>query len=138
VALMPLRQALTPARGIGGVMISGPEVAPPTLGDVRESIQTVDRAYHDDDYATTLAALPALLAETSAAVDTATDDKRGEALALRAQAHQVAAIVLIQLRSFDLAYRALDQALDAAETSGDQLVSASVVIEMCWLLLRQG
>jgi transcriptional regulator with XRE-family HTH domain len=138
IALMPLRQVLTPARGIGGVVVGSPEVAPPALSDVRESIRSVDRAYHDDDYAVTLAALPTLLSETLAAVDATTGNGRGEALALRAQAHQVAAIALIQLRCFDLAYHALNQALRAAEASGEQLASASVLIEMCWLLLRQG
>jgi hypothetical protein len=42
------------------------------------------------------------------------------------------------MRSFDLAYRALSVALDAADETEDDLVGASVVTTMCWLLLRQG
>lgn len=138
VALMPLRQVLLPARGLRGAVVGGPEVAPPTLADIRMSIRIVDQAYHADDYAATLSALPALIAEAAAGVDATAGHGREQALALLAQAYQVAATALIQLRSLDLAHEALGRALDAADTAGDQVVGASAVVTMCWLLLRMG
>lgn len=138
VALLEVRRALTPARGLAGVVVGGPEVEAPTLDDVRDSIRTVDRVYHADDYATTLASLPPLLAEARAGVDAYDGDDRAAANELLAQAYQVCGTTLIQLRSFDLAYRALSLSLDAADASGNQLIGASTVTTMCWLLLRQG
>src|SRR5262249_33049832 len=90
-----------------------------------------------DDYTATLVALPPLLAEAAAAAEAAAGDEHAAALVLLAQSRQVAGTVLVQLRSFDLAYRALDLALDAAGASGDRMVGASIVELMCWLLLRQ-
>jgi len=43
VALIELRKALTPARGLRGVLVVGPELEPPTLDDVRGSIRLLDR-----------------------------------------------------------------------------------------------
>jgi hypothetical protein len=55
-----------------------------------------------------------------------------------ARAHHLTGNLLIQLRAGDLAYRALTAALDAAEQSGNQIVGATVLQGMTWLLLRQG
>lgn len=138
IALLELRRALTPARGLGGVLIGGPEVEPPTLDDVRDAVRSLDRAYHADDYTTTMAGLPLLLAEARTAVAETDGDDRPVALELMAQAYQLAGTTLIQLRAFDLAHRALSTALDAADESANETIGASAVTTMCWLLLRQG
>ena len=138
LALRDLRRILTPARGIHGVTIGGPEAEPPTLDDVRTSIGSLDRAYHADDYATTLAGLPLLIAEARLAVDEISGDDRAAALELMSQTYQLVGTTLIQLRAFDLAHWALAAALDAAEASGNEVIGASAVTTMCWLLLRQG
>lgn len=137
VALIELRKALTPARGLRGAMLSGPEAEPPTLDDVATSIRALDRAYHLDDYATTLAGLPILIAEARLAVAESAADDLAPALTLMAQTYQLAGTTLIQLRHFDLAHRALTDALDAADASGDEVIGASAITTMCWLLLRQ-
>jgi len=138
IALIDLRRVLTPARGLGGTTVGPAITVPPTMDGVRATIRAVDAAYHADDYTTTFAALPSLLAEATALVDTVDGDARAGAYDLLAQAHQVAGTALIQLRAFDLAYRALGLALDAADRSGNTLIGASMVTTMCWLLLRQG
>jgi len=137
IALIELRKALTPTRSLRGIAIAGPEVEPPDLDDVRTSIRVLDRAYHLDDYATTLTGLPILIAEARLAVSESADDDRAAALALMAQTYQLAGTTLIQLRHFDLAHRALSDALDAADASGDEVIGASAITTMCWLLLRQ-
>lgn len=136
VALLDVRRALTPARGLRGTVVGDPEVEPPTLAQLHDGIARLDQLYHADDYAAVLAVLPQLLAEARAAADAGDGDER--AYALLAQSHQLAATALTQLRIYDLAYGALSLAMDAADRSGDDLVAASVVTTMCWLLIRQG
>jgi hypothetical protein len=156
IALLELRRTLTPARGlrgavvggpelepptpddVRGAVVGGPELEPPTPDDVRGAVRTLDRAYHADYYATTMAGLPLLIAEARTAVDETTGDDQAAALQLMAQTYQLAGTTLIQLRAFDLAHRALSSALDAADDSEDDVIGASAVTTMCWLLLRQG
>jgi len=138
LALIELRKALTPARGLRGLQLAGPELDPPTLDDVRGSVRALDRAYHLDDYATTLTGLPLLIGEARTAVAELAGDDRASALELLAQTYQLAGTTLIQLHAFDLAHRALSDALDAAEASGNDLIGGSAITTMCWLLLRQG
>ncbi|MGC9671489.1 helix-turn-helix domain-containing protein [Planosporangium sp. 12N6] len=136
VALVAIRRALVPARGIGGHVVTAVEPEAPGLDEVREAIWTIDRAYHSDDYATALAALPVLLADAAGALQEADDPD--EARRLLSQANQLVATVLIQLRTFDLAHRALDRALDHADAVGDRPLGATAVVSLCWLLLREG
>jgi transcriptional regulator with XRE-family HTH domain len=121
VALLDLRRVPTPARGLGG-RPSAPDPGGTVSADLaafRDAIGVVDRAYHDDDYATTLAALPGLLVDGRTATTTVPTCSRGVALSLLSAAYRVTGTTLIQLRSFDLAYRALDLGMDAADEAGD-------------------
>ncbi|MFV2017189.1 helix-turn-helix domain-containing protein [Micromonospora sp. LOL_023] len=65
LSLMRLRRVLTPARGYGGQPAA--IHAPPALTDVTAQLQAIDRAYHRDDYATVLGALPSLITGARAA-----------------------------------------------------------------------
>lgn len=138
VALLELRRALAPARGLGIILPAGPETEAPTVADVRESLRQVDRSYHANDYAATLAALPGLLAEARAAVEASDGTDRADGYTYLAEAHRTAGKTLLQLRNVDLAYRAIDLGLDAAAHTDDEMVGASTVGTMCWLLTRQG
>jgi transcriptional regulator with XRE-family HTH domain len=137
LGLLELRRVLTPARGLGGIDIVAGQ-RPVGLAELRAAISATDRAYHDDDYATALAALPALISDAREAAETATAAQRGQALSLLAATYQVAGTALIQLRSLDLAYQALSAGLDAADDAGDELAGVSTIVTLCWLLLRQG
>ncbi|GAA1805905.1 hypothetical protein GCM10009682_29680 [Luedemannella flava] len=90
LALIEIRRVLSPVRGLAGVL-AGPEVHPPTLSDLRNSIHAVDGAYHRDDYATALTGMPLLLAEADAAVAA---DRTPAALRLQSQAYQLAGDML--------------------------------------------
>ncbi|MFV2124906.1 helix-turn-helix domain-containing protein [Micromonospora sp. LOL_013] len=138
IAVGLLRRALTPARGLSGTTVGGVSTDPPTVRELQTSIADIDRIYHGDDYATALARLPALIGEARTLVDASGGDQRTAGAGQLAQAYQIAGTALIQLRRFDLASHALSLALDVADESGDELVAASVVTTMCWLLLRQG
>ncbi|WJK41491.1 helix-turn-helix transcriptional regulator [Solwaraspora sp. WMMA2056] len=137
-ALDLLRRALTPARGLNGTFVDKSPMSPPTLAGLQASIAEIDRIYHGDDYASALTRLPVLIGEARSFVEASVGDQRIAGATQLAQAYQVAGTALIQLRRFDLAYHALSLALDVADESGNELVAASVVTTMCWLLLRQG
>src|SRR4051794_554929 len=134
LALIEIRRVLSPIRGLAGVL-GGPEVLAPTAAELGMSINAVDRAYHRDDYAAAMTAIPLVLAEADAAV---LADRTPQTLRLQSQAYQLAGDMLIQLRRFDLAHRALDRALQSAADAGDELVGGAAIVTLCWLLLRQG
>ncbi|MGW1057640.1 helix-turn-helix domain-containing protein [Micromonospora rubida] len=138
LSLAEIRRAVAPVRGITGVALTVPTGAPPAPAVLRAHLHTVDRAYQDNDYARALAALPPLLLDVRAAVDLAADDEQPAAYVLLARTLHSAGNLLIQLRAGDLAQTALSDALDAARRSGDQVVAATVIQGMCWLLMRQG
>ncbi|MDG4792432.1 helix-turn-helix transcriptional regulator [Micromonospora sp. WMMD1082] len=138
LSLAEIRRTLTPARGLGGPVVTAPDGPPPTLDDVRRRLGDVDAAYHRGDYAAALAGAPRLLDDAGrVAVDVA-DPVRARAYATLAQARYLATELLIQLRAGDLAYAAVVGALDAAEEAGDPVLGASTVKGSSWLLLRQG
>lgn len=138
LGLVDVRRALTPVAGLDGQAVATDAAGtPPTLAEVSRAIRTTDGTYHADDYATALMMLPGLLGEARALVDHTDGHDQLAAHALASQAHQLAGRLLIQLRQVDLAHVALTVALDHARCSGDDLVGAAAVAQMCWLLLRQ-
>ncbi|MET8552236.1 helix-turn-helix domain-containing protein [Micromonospora zamorensis] len=138
LSLAEIRRAVVPLRGLTGVPMVAVTNEPPSLGTLRANVHATDRAYNAGDYAVALAALPSLLLNVRAAVDLAGDDRQAEAFDLLARTQHLAGGLLIQLRADDLAQTALSGALDAAQRSGDQVVAATVIRTMCWLLMRQG
>ncbi len=134
-----LRRELYPALGLDGAALDSRTGDPaPDHATLTAATAAVDRAYHADDYATALAELPPLLRDARLAVEAAGDDQRPAALRLLSQAEQMAGTVLIQLRRFDLAHRALDRALGNARAAGDDLLAAATIVSTGWLLLREG
>lgn len=139
LGLVEIRRALTPVHDFGGQPIVDDSLdRPPTIAGMRESVREANRVYHANDYATTLAALPGLLAEARALVSVTDGDDQVQAYGLHARAHQLAGRLMIQLRQTDLAHVALSIALDSARRTGDPLVGAALITSSCWLLVRQG
>ncbi|WP_018252997.1 helix-turn-helix domain-containing protein [Salinispora mooreana] len=139
LSLVGVRRALTPVVGLDGSPLAldlGDQ--PPTLASVRRTVAGANASYHANDYAVTLATLPAMLGESRALVHAANGDDQLLAHAIASQAHQLAGRLLIQLRQVDLAHVALTGALEHARISGDPVVGASAAAPMCWLLIRQG
>jgi len=108
-----------------------------TLAELSASIRAANVLYQADDYAATTNVIPGLVADTATAVREYEGDDRTKALEAHAQALQLAGSTLIHLRQNDLAYEALRQAQDAAEEAGNDVLGGSVIVSLCWLLLRQ-
>ncbi|TDC27651.1 XRE family transcriptional regulator [Micromonospora sp. 15K316] len=138
LSLAEIRRAVAPVRGLTGAALTIPASDPPPPDALRARLRATDRAYQANDYASALAELPSLLLDVRAAVDLATDDDEPAANVLLARTLHLTGNLLIQMRAGDLAQTAFADALQAARRSGDQVVAATVIQGMCWLLMRQG
>ncbi|MEU4367580.1 helix-turn-helix domain-containing protein [Micromonospora chersina] len=139
LSLAAIRRAVAPVYGLTGTPLAPPVDEPPAALDVlRARLRAADRAYQSNDYARALADLPPLLLDVRAAAQLADEADRPTALTVLARTQHLTGNLLIQLRAGDLAQTALSGALDAARLSGDQVVAATVIQGMTWLLLRQG
>ncbi|MFF7360914.1 helix-turn-helix domain-containing protein [Streptomyces sp. NPDC008125] len=133
--LRELRIALTPALSLA------PSGAP--VGDEpdlrRLTRMTYDNSvlYYGDTYQSIAADLPTLIRAANDAVSYYdSGEERAKALVSRSQALSLVARYLTQIRQFDLAHVAARGAIEDAKAAGDDLVAASGVGAMCWLLMR--
>lgn len=101
-----------------------PDQAP----DIRALTVAVDNArrqYQECRYSELIKYLPALLTRLHAACLALTGEAQSRAFALSADAHHVAAGLLLKLDDQGLAYLAADRSMRAAETSGDPVTVAA-------------
>jgi transcriptional regulator with XRE-family HTH domain len=133
--LLAVRMAITPVRPLNGVAEHFGDLA--TLTDLSDSVHAANRLYQADNYAAVTEVIPGLVADTATAVREYDGDEKTAALEAHAHALQLAGSTLIHLHQNDLAYAALRQAQDAAETAGNPVLGGSVIVSLCWLLLRQ-
>ncbi|MFF3865970.1 helix-turn-helix domain-containing protein [Micromonospora sp. NPDC001898] len=139
LSLAEIRRAVAPVRGLAGAELTKPTSGePPTLDVLEGRLRVCDRSYHANDFASALAMLPSLLVDARLAAAVADGASRTNLYRLLARVQHLTGNLLIQLRAGDLAQTALAGALDAANKAGDQVVGATVIQGMCWLLLRQG
>lgn len=138
LGLIELRRVLTPARGLGGLVIADDLEGPITVDSVTRSVRYADELYHHDEYAAVLRALPQLLTDARHLIRDVYGDDQAAAYSLLSGAYRMAGKTLLQLRRLDLAHIALSASLDAAERADDpNRVGAMAVRSMCWLLTRQ-
>lgn len=133
--LLAVRMAITPVRPLNGIAERFGELA--TVTQLAESVRAANRLYQADNYAATTDVIPGLVADTATAVREYDGAEKTAALEAHAQALQLAGSTLIHLRQNDLAYEALRQAQEAAEAAGNHVLGGSVIVSLCWLLLRQ-
>lgn len=135
--LLILRQVLTGPRSIPGITFDHNDEFP-SVSELRSSLNVATDMFHRDQYVEVARAIPLLLTEARLAAEELSGEEGEAALAVLAQAYQVAGSVLTHLRKEDLALHALDLSLDAAEARGDAILSASAVVAECWVFIRQG
>ncbi len=112
------------ADDVSGGLEKAPEVA--RLADV---VTQARRDYQACRYSELIKYLPALLARLHSACTTLDGESRLRAYALAADAHHVAAGLLLKLDDGGLAYLAADRSMQAAQASGDPVtVGASARI----------
>jgi tetratricopeptide (TPR) repeat protein len=89
------------------------------------SVTSAKRNYQACHYSTVIKTLPGLLSDLRAASETIEGDARLQVLALSADAHHVAASILLKLDDKGLAWLAADRSMQAAQLSQDPVTVAS-------------
>ncbi|WP_326697553.1 helix-turn-helix domain-containing protein [Streptomyces sp. NBC_01754] len=133
--LRELRIALTPALSLGP--LGAPAGDEPDLR--RLSRMTYDNSvlYFGDTYQSIAADLPTLIrAANDAVAYYDSGEERANALVERSRALNLVGRYLTQIRQFDLAHVAARGAIEDAKAAGNNIVAASGVGGMCWLLVR--
>jgi hypothetical protein len=97
----------------------------PDIGALATAVDNARRQYQACHYAELIRHLPALLARLHSACLALTGDAQSRAFALSADAHHVAAGLLLKLGDQGLAYLAADRSMRAAQTSGDPVTVAA-------------
>jgi hypothetical protein len=128
---VPRQRPLT-AEPFAFVLASQPGAAigeTPDIGALTVAADKARRQYQGCHYLELTRTLPALLAQLHTACLALTGDQQRQALTLSADAHHVAAGLLLKLDDQGLAYLASDRSMRAAEASGDPVtVGASARI----------
>jgi transcriptional regulator with XRE-family HTH domain len=109
------------------------------LADVRGAVEDVWDAYQASRFGYTTSRLPRVVAGARRAVEAAAgDDESREAQRMLALAYHAAAATLTKVGEADLAWIASDRGLNAAETSQDSAVTASLLRSVAHALMANG
>lgn len=133
--LAELRKALMPPVGLSSILSDLGEAG--NLSTLRADIKDGHALYHADRYGSVAKKLPALLRSTEASVMLLEGVEKQEAMIVRSHALLLAGKYLTQVRQYDMAYHALAEAIRLSRETGQTLTTATGVVGMCWLLLRQ-
>ncbi|MFA1548749.1 helix-turn-helix domain-containing protein [Actinomadura chokoriensis] len=113
----------------------------PTALSVRrldQAVAAAKRNYQDSQYSTVIKSLPHLLADLRTACATYEGDTRLHAEALSAEAHHVAASILLKLDEEGLASVAADRSMQAARNSQDLTIIGSSARIITHALMNDG
>jgi len=99
--------------------------AQPELPALSAAVAKAKSDYQACQYTDVINVLPRLLMRVQAACAALTGEKQSEAYTLSAEAHHVAASILLKLGDHGLAWLAADRSLQAARASGDPLTVGS-------------
>jgi hypothetical protein len=97
----------------------------PDISALTAAVDNARRQYQECHYSELIKYLPALLTRLHTACLASTGEAQSRAFALSADAHHVAAGLLLKLDDQGLAYLAADRSMRAAETSGDPVTVAA-------------
>lgn len=114
------------------------EEAPADLNALNTSVATAKRSYQSCRYTEVIKTLPMLLSQVQTACSALTGDDGLKAHALSAEAHHVAASVLLKLGDQGLALLAAERSMQAAQASEDPLTTGSSARIVTHALMRSG
>ncbi|MBB4773626.1 helix-turn-helix domain-containing protein [Actinomadura livida] len=117
---------------------SDPSPAALSMPRLTKAVATAKRTYQDCQYSTVIKSLPQLLADLRTACATYEGDTRLQAEALSAEAHHVAASILLKLDEEGLAWVAADRSMQAARNSQDLTIIGSSARIITHALMNDG
>lgn len=135
--LADIRSAVSPPAGIRGRIYPDDDV-PPNLTLLGRAVEAVAAYYQADRYDDVARLSPALVRSAHAHVSLLEGDERTDAIRMRADALQLTARYLIQIREHDLSLIALRDAVADAMSVDDHVLAAACIDIQGWALLRQG
>jgi len=110
----------TPDAAAGGL-----DALMPDLAALSAAVAQAKRDYQACRYTEVISGLPGLLTRVQAACGALAGERQAQAYTLSAEAHHVAASILLKLGDHGLAWLAADRSLRAARSSGDLLTVGS-------------
>ncbi|MEU5989231.1 helix-turn-helix transcriptional regulator [Spirillospora sp. NPDC047418] len=123
--------------GYPGISID-PSPTPLSMPRLDKAVAAAKRNYQDCRYSTVIKSLPQLLADLRTACTTYEGDTRLHAEALSAEAHHVAASILLKLDEEGLAWVAADRSMQAARNSQDLTIIGSSARIITHALMNDG
>ncbi|MEU9019012.1 helix-turn-helix transcriptional regulator [Actinomadura sp. NPDC048394] len=136
----PLEGVEAFAAALAGYPAINDDPSPAALSIARldAAVAAAKRNYQDCKYSTVINSLPALLADLRNASGTYDGDARLQAEALSAEAHHVAASILLKLDHEGLAWLAADRSMQAARRSQDLTIIGSSARIITHALMNDG
>jgi tetratricopeptide (TPR) repeat protein len=119
-------------------LASDPDPSALGIDRLSAAVAAAKRNYQACRYSTVIGTLPTLLAELRAAGEVHEGDARLKAQALSAEAHHVAASILLKLDDDGLAWLAADRSMQAARTSQDPTTIGSSARIITHALMNDG
>lgn len=110
----------------------------PDIGALAASVDRAWCQFHSGNYSGLTKTLPTLLARLQAACLALDGEAQRHAFALSADAHRVAAVLLLKLDDQGLSYLAADRSMHAAEASGDPITVGTSSSEIILTLMSGG
>jgi transcriptional regulator with XRE-family HTH domain len=110
----------------------------PDIGSLTAAVATVWGQFSVGRYSDLAKTLPSLLARLNTACLALDDERQSRAFTLCAEAHRVAALVLLKLDDQGLAYLAADRSMRAAEASGDPVTVGASATTITATLMSSG
>ncbi|WP_019632069.1 helix-turn-helix domain-containing protein [Actinomadura atramentaria] len=108
------------------------------LDQLRDAVAAAKRDYQDCRYSTVIASLPGLLADLQVAGTARSGDEQVKVEALSAEAHHVAASILLKFDRKGLAWLAADRSMRAARRTQDPTVVGSSARIVTHALMNDG
>lgn len=133
--VVALRRALTPADALLDEL---DDDASASLDEAQKAVDYAWGAYWGGRYDHLATILPQSLTQTRATVHAASVDDKASAYDLLTRIYWVAGCTLVHLGHTDLAWQAIGLSTQAAQSSNDELLAATVTGSVAWQLLVQG
>ncbi|MFD7923341.1 helix-turn-helix domain-containing protein [Streptomyces sp. NPDC059740] len=133
--LADLRRALMPPIGLSASLSEPGEAG--EISAIRQGVHDGHALYQADRYTSVARKLPGLLRSSEAAVALLEGEERQQAMVARAHALMLTGKYLTQVRQYDMAYFALAEAIRLAREAGQAHLTATGIVGLGWLLLRQ-
>ncbi|MDI3388271.1 helix-turn-helix transcriptional regulator [Streptomyces sp. B-S-A8] len=137
-SVLALRQAVAP---VSDLLSAGPDPdpeEPPDIAALQACLRSTERIRREGRIGEIGAVLPQLIRDAKNAAHASSGNESAAAYSVLAEAYQVAATTLTALGKEDVAFTALERAMEAARRGNDPHLETVGISSLAWVLTRQG